>query len=172
MITTAWTLGGGGLAPVPTKGCRWAHMLGYGGHFLTKSRRYSITFGQLRNARAEHRRQQRQPEGERDPCGRPLDETIVLILLLRSPVLEEPEPLLTVAQVAELLATTERFPRRLIAERRIRFIRVGRHIRVPESALGDEKAAPPDPSRLPRAVPGPPGGDGRLVIHDRCRVAT
>jgi excisionase family DNA binding protein len=43
--------------------------------------------------------------------------------------------LLTVAQAAELLATTERFPRRLIAERRIRFVRVGRHVRIPESAL-------------------------------------
>ena len=37
----------------------WAHMLGYGGHFLTKSRRYSVTFGQLRRARAEHRRLER-----------------------------------------------------------------------------------------------------------------
>ena len=36
--------------------------------------------------------------------------------------------LLTVALVAELLGTTERFPRRLIAERRIRFVRVGRHV--------------------------------------------
>jgi excisionase family DNA binding protein len=45
------------------------------------------------------------------------------------------ERLLTVAQVAELLGTTERFPRRLIAERRIRFVRVGRHVRIPESAL-------------------------------------
>jgi excisionase family DNA binding protein len=43
--------------------------------------------------------------------------------------------LLTVAQAAELLSTTERFPRRLIAERRIRFVRVGRHVRIPESAL-------------------------------------
>lgn len=41
---------------------------------------------------------------------------------------------LTVGQVAELLGTTERFPRRLIAERRIRFVRVGRHVRIPESA--------------------------------------
>ncbi|MCD0485351.1 excisionase family DNA-binding protein [Streptacidiphilus sp. ASG 303] len=46
-----------------------------------------------------------------------------------------PEQLLTVAQVAELLGTTERFPRRLIAERRIVFVRVGRHVRIPESAL-------------------------------------
>jgi excisionase family DNA binding protein len=45
------------------------------------------------------------------------------------------ERLLTVTEVAELLGTTERFPRRLIAERRIRFVRIGRHVRVPESAL-------------------------------------
>jgi excisionase family DNA binding protein len=43
--------------------------------------------------------------------------------------------LLTVAQVAELLGTSERFPRRLIAERRIRFVRVGRHVRIQHSAL-------------------------------------
>jgi hypothetical protein len=29
-------------------------MLGYRGHFLTKSRRYSVTFGQLRQARVTH----------------------------------------------------------------------------------------------------------------------
>ena len=46
MITTAWQLGGGQLTPGPTRLCKWAHMLGYGGHFLTKSRRYSVTFGQ------------------------------------------------------------------------------------------------------------------------------
>jgi excisionase family DNA binding protein len=46
-----------------------------------------------------------------------------------------PDRLLTVGQVAELLGTTERFPRRLIAERRIRFVRIGRHVRIPESAL-------------------------------------
>jgi len=51
------------------------------------------------------------------------------------------ERLLTVAQVAELLGTTERFPRRLIAERRIRFVRVGRHVRIPESAVAEFIAA-------------------------------
>ena len=45
--------------------------------------------------------------------------------------------LLTVGQVAELLGTSERFPRRLIAERRIRFVRVGRHVRIPMSAVRD-----------------------------------
>jgi len=43
--------------------------------------------------------------------------------------------LLTVEEAAELLNTTPRFPRRLIAERRIWFTRVGRHVRIPESAL-------------------------------------
>lgn len=47
------------------------------------------------------------------------------------------ERLLTVAEVAELLGTSERFPRRLIAERRIRFVHIGRHVRVPESALSE-----------------------------------
>jgi excisionase family DNA binding protein len=42
---------------------------------------------------------------------------------------------LTVGQVAEVLGTTDRFPRRLIAERRIKFVRVGRHVRIPESAV-------------------------------------
>ncbi|POX65295.1 DNA-binding protein [Streptomyces sp. Ru62] len=36
---------------------------------------------------------------------------------------------------AELPGTTERFPRRRIAERRIVFVKVGRHVRIPESAL-------------------------------------
>ena len=51
------------------------------------------------------------------------------------------ERLLTVAQAAEVLGTTERFPRRLIDERRIRFVRVGRHVRIPESALREFIAA-------------------------------
>ena len=45
------------------------------------------------------------------------------------------DPLLTIDQAAELLGTGPRFPRRLIAERRIRFVHVGRHVRIPESAL-------------------------------------
>ncbi|MBG6103178.1 hypothetical protein IW249_003592 [Micromonospora vinacea] len=37
---------------------RWAHMLGFGGHFLTKARRYSVTFGLLRDTRATYRREE------------------------------------------------------------------------------------------------------------------
>lgn len=51
------------------------------------------------------------------------------------------ERLLNVEQAAESLGTTARFPRRLIAERRIRFVRVGRHVRIPESALVEFIAA-------------------------------
>jgi hypothetical protein len=60
--------------------CKWAHTLGFGGHFLTKSRGYSTSFGALRRARTEHRRQQRHPGEERDPWGRPLDERVVLVV--------------------------------------------------------------------------------------------
>jgi len=49
--------------------------------------------------------------------------------------------LLTVSEAAEILSTSERFPRRLIEERRIRFVRVGRHVRIPESALREYIAA-------------------------------
>jgi Replication initiator protein, pSAM2 len=79
MITTAWQLGSK-RATGQARFRAWAHMLGYGGHFLTKSRRYSVTFGQLRAARTDYRRAQRHPDGERDPWSRPLDETVVLIL--------------------------------------------------------------------------------------------
>ena len=40
------------------------------------------------------------------------------------------DTLLTVEQAAECLGTSERFVRRLIAERRITFIKLGRHIRI------------------------------------------
>lgn len=46
----------------------WAHMLGFRGHFSTKSRRYSTTHGALRQVRADYRAaQQRQALGLPDP---------------------------------------------------------------------------------------------------------
>ncbi|MGP4115207.1 replication initiator [Streptomyces sp. 4N509B] len=50
----------------------WAHMLGFRGHFSTKSRRYSTTLTALRDARATWRRTQ---SGETD---HPEDTTLVL----------------------------------------------------------------------------------------------
>ncbi|MEU4228913.1 excisionase family DNA-binding protein [Nonomuraea sp. NPDC026600] len=43
--------------------------------------------------------------------------------------------LLTVEEAAERLNTSVRFPRRLIEERRIAFIHIGRNVRIPEAAL-------------------------------------
>jgi len=47
----------------------------------------------------------------------------------------EADRLLTVEEAADMLNTGVRFARRLIAERRIRFTHVGRHVRIPESAV-------------------------------------
>ncbi|MEV4390847.1 helix-turn-helix domain-containing protein [Nonomuraea sp. NPDC049607] len=43
--------------------------------------------------------------------------------------------LLTVEEAAERLNTSVRFPRRLIEERRIAFVHLGRNVRIPEAAL-------------------------------------
>ncbi len=54
MITTAWELGGRD----EYEGLhlrKWAHMLAFRGHFLTKSRRYSTTFTSMRGDRRAHR---------------------------------------------------------------------------------------------------------------------
>jgi hypothetical protein len=72
LIRTAWTLG----ARKELEDLRlraWAHMLGFRGHFSTKSRRYSTTLGALRTARAEWRRAQAAAATEGDT-----DTTLVL----------------------------------------------------------------------------------------------
>ena len=43
--------------------------------------------------------------------------------------------LLTFDEAAELLGTSPNIPRRLVAERKIRFVRVGSRVRSPESAI-------------------------------------
>jgi excisionase family DNA binding protein len=45
--------------------------------------------------------------------------------------------LLTMDEAAEVLGTSPSFPRTLITERKIRFVRVGRRLRIPESALAE-----------------------------------
>jgi hypothetical protein len=64
---------------------RWAHMLGFGGHFLTKTRHYSVTFSELRANRTNWRRHTEQqyvdagvhPSHDRDQAD--TDETILVI---------------------------------------------------------------------------------------------
>ncbi|WP_405678876.1 replication initiation protein [Streptomyces sp. NBC_01511] len=58
---------------------QWAHMLGFRGHFSTKSRRYSTTLGALRQVRADYRaRQERQTRGLPDPDDAPEGSMLVL----------------------------------------------------------------------------------------------
>jgi excisionase family DNA binding protein len=49
--------------------------------------------------------------------------------------------LLTVVEAADRLGTSVRFVRRLIAERRIAYVRVGRHVRIAEADLASFVAA-------------------------------
>jgi hypothetical protein len=48
-------------------------MLGFGGHFLTKGRRYSVTFRLLRNSRVNFRRHEDQAHEHPAASGQPVD---------------------------------------------------------------------------------------------------
>ncbi|MFW3474005.1 helix-turn-helix domain-containing protein [Streptomyces microflavus] len=55
------------------------------------------------------------------------------------------DPLLTVEQAAERLGTGVRFIRRLVQERRIRYVKLGKPVRIPESAIAayiEERTVP------------------------------
>jgi len=63
LVTTAWELGGRPeLEHLKLR--HWAHTLGFRGHWLTKSRRYSTTLGALRSARAQWSANRRDPTPE------------------------------------------------------------------------------------------------------------
>nr|WP_246422099.1 replication initiator [Nocardiopsis mwathae] len=65
MVETAWDLGARrDLEHLRLR--KWAHCLGFRGHFATKSRVYSVTLGALRAARRAWRANQREASGERD----------------------------------------------------------------------------------------------------------
>jgi excisionase family DNA binding protein len=56
------------------------------------------------------------------------------------------DQLLTKAETVEALNVTLRFVERCVVERRIRFVRVGRHIRIPSSGLEEfvaQQTVPP-----------------------------
>ncbi|WP_338484243.1 replication initiator protein RepSA [Streptomyces sp. SCSIO 75703] len=58
---------------------RWAHMLGFRGHFSTKSRQYSTTLGALRQVRADYRaRQERRERGLSEDLDDTEGSTLVL----------------------------------------------------------------------------------------------
>ncbi|MEV4283274.1 replication initiator [Actinoplanes xinjiangensis] len=58
---------------------RWAHMLGYGGHFLTKARRYSITFRLLRDTRINFRRAEEHVDNDAIRAVDHLDDTTLIV---------------------------------------------------------------------------------------------
>ena len=59
----------------------WAHMLGFGGHWSTKSRRYSTTMGALRRARVTFAKHRRARDGvPLDAFGQPEDDQAVIVI--------------------------------------------------------------------------------------------
>jgi len=80
LVRAAWALGG----RPELEGLRlraWAHMLGFGGHWSTKSRRYSTTFGVLRRARVAFAKRRRARDGiPLDAWGRPEDDQAVTVV--------------------------------------------------------------------------------------------
>ena len=73
LIETCWRLGA--IPELAQLGLRrWAHMLGFGGHFATKSRTYSTTFGALRQERADFM-------ARTDPAGAAFAESPDLIVI-------------------------------------------------------------------------------------------
>jgi hypothetical protein len=80
LVQAAWELGG----RPEFDGLRlraWAHMLGFGGHWSTKSRRYSTTFTVLRRARVQFAKRRRAHDGvPLDAWGRPEDDQAVIVV--------------------------------------------------------------------------------------------
>jgi hypothetical protein len=80
LVRACWELGGRpGLVGLRLR--KWAHMLGFGGHFSTKSRRYSTTLGALRRARAAYAIHRRRGDSlPLDAWGRPEDDQAVIVV--------------------------------------------------------------------------------------------
>jgi hypothetical protein len=80
LIRACWELGGRHeLEPLRLR--PWAHMLGFRGHWSTKSRRYSTTFTVLRRARVAFAKRRRAKDGvPLDAWGRPEDNDQVVIV--------------------------------------------------------------------------------------------
>ena len=80
LVRAAWELGGRPeLERLRLRA--WAHMLGFGGHWSTKSRRYSTTFTVLRRARVTFAKRRRAKDGvPLDAWGRPEDDQAVIVV--------------------------------------------------------------------------------------------
>jgi hypothetical protein len=80
LVRAAWELGG--RPELNSLRLRaWAHMLGFRGHWSTKSRRYSTTFTVLRRARVAFAKRRRARDGiPLDAWGRPEDDQAVIVV--------------------------------------------------------------------------------------------
>jgi hypothetical protein len=80
LVRTAWELGDNPkLNRLRLR--RWAHQLGFGGgHWSSKSRRYSTTFTALRRARIAHALARRHGTQPLDLCGRAASEEATVVL--------------------------------------------------------------------------------------------
>jgi hypothetical protein len=80
LVRAAWELGG--RPELNSLRLRaWAHMLGFGGHWSTKSRRYSTTFTVLRRARVAFAKRRRARDGvPLDAFGRAEDDQAVIVV--------------------------------------------------------------------------------------------
>ena len=80
LVRACWELGG----RPELDGLRlraWAHMLGFRGHWSTKSRRYSTTFTALRRARVAFAKRRRSRDGiPLDAFGQPEDDQAVIVV--------------------------------------------------------------------------------------------
>jgi hypothetical protein len=74
LVEACWILGG----PKDWRRLRrWAHMFGFGGHFFTKSRTYSVTFTILRQQRIVFRRTE---TAAPNPAGAAIEAPTVLVV--------------------------------------------------------------------------------------------
>ena len=80
LVRAAWELGGRPeLERLRLRA--WAHMLGFGGHWSTKGRRYSTTFTVLRRARVAFAKRRRARDGvPLDAWGRPEDDQAAIVV--------------------------------------------------------------------------------------------
>jgi hypothetical protein len=79
LVRTAWVLGDNPrLKRLRLR--RWAHQLGFGGHWSSKSRRYSTTFTALRQARIAHALARRHGTVPLDAWGRAASEEATVVL--------------------------------------------------------------------------------------------